>query len=462
MDTRIIDGIPYHEFTEEELLSFFIKQEKATDIFYPGGGKEEQPILFDRAIFSFDVCLFEINVASLEFRYCIFEQDMIIANSNIDNLMLIGSQFQGDVFFQNCEIVDSAEVRNGKFHKQLKIEVGSYQNFSISQDASDISIISGKFNNFHVHSNLLVNDQMIFVDKLFLGLSKIEGTLLLEEFSCKQIYLKGNIESKTEINLKSLYCNNFEVANLFNNGKLRIFDLNSFEYDNRQSLILLRNSNFGKAEFFDCDFSRTGNVIIKNCFFVETLFVKVIWQDQLQLEQRQDDPLNLLDLKETYRQLKYSYSKQGDAVLEHKFHALEMDTYRQYLRQKRISNNSLNKYNQWRQDRQTSIILWFSSWSSQYGQSFKAPIYTLLGAGIILFPVMVTCGFFNAFSQGIHFDFTKARISATIGHFLNFINPLRRYDTQEINIGLILDFIMRIIASYCIYNFIRATRRFVK
>lgn len=462
MGTRIIEGITYEIFTAKDLDAFITKRKKTpTNIMLSGDPKTKGQTLLNRILFVDDVFVSDLNLEELEFRYCIFEKQMLLQNLAIDRLLLIGCQFLLNAGFDHCTVSEFVEVRDGKFHKLFEVDAGSYQDFELKQDAAEISIWSGTFNDLRIFSGL-VKDNFIHIGKVFLKLSQIEGRVLCEEFICERFYMKGNIQVNGEIIIRSLFFNSFEADDLFNSGKLRLFDLTPLVIENRSPLMMLANSNFGKAEFFDCDFSNNIRVFIKNCFLVETLFVKVLWPDQLQMEERQNDHLNLLDLKETYRQLKYSYSKQGDSVFEHKFHALELDTYRTYLREKRKVITDTGWIRKWIYYRQTSIILWFSSWSSDYGQSFKRPFLTLLCTGFLLFPVMVYFGFIKALMPGLHFSFTLADISATIGHFLDFINPLRKYDTMDINAGLLLDFVMRIVASYCIYNFIRATRRFVK
>lgn len=463
MDTRVIDDISYDVFTEEDLVHFLLKRKKKlSSIFSSGDDKIDEPVLFDRILFVSNFFISDLNFTEFEFRYCIFEKEMVLCRLEINRLLLVGCQFHKNVSIEDCTVSEIVQIRDGKFYMQFEVDLGNYKNFEIVQDAASLNIWRGTFEDLHIHSNFLVNERLINVDKIFLRLSQIKGRVFLEELNCQEFFMKGNIESNAEISIKSINFNIFAVENLFNSGKLRLFDLGPLMSDNSSSLVHMTNSNFGKAEFFDCDFSRTASVIMKNCFFIDTLFVKVIWPDRLQMKEGKNDPLNLLDLKENYRQLKYSYSKQGDSVLEHKFHALEMDTYRTYLRKKRKTKNGIGWLRQWKFHRQTSIILWFSSWSSDYGQSFKRPLYTLLGTGLLLFPVMVYFGFIKALMPGYNLNFTWPGISATIGHYLNFINPLRRYDTMDINAGLLLDFVMRIIASYCIYNFIRATRRFVK
>jgi len=291
---------------------------------------------------------------------------------------------------------------------------------------------------------------------------QIFGSISLDHIIVNSVRYSGNLNNDTTLTMNSVKYGELLINDLMNNGRIRFFTLMQASLQGKKALFKMSHSNIGKMEIFNLEFESNSTVIIRNCFLIDAIFVDVKWPTYLQVDESIEKYDKYFQLKEIYRQLKYSYSKQGDSVLEHRFHGLEMDAYREYLKLKRKKEITKCGYSRWRIDRQTSIILWFSAWSSEYGQSFKRPIYMLFGAGLLLFPVMVTCGFIKALAPGFQFNFNWESMSSSMGHFLNFINPLRRYDTMEINVGLLLDFLMRIIASYCIYNFIRATRRFVK
>ena len=107
----------------------------------------------------------------------------------------------------------------------------------------------------------------------------------------------------------------------------------------------------------------------------------------------------------------------------------------------------------------TKIILYLSFLTSNYGQSLRRPILTLILINGILFSIL---------NINLNFGFMPRRlihiadIENTIAKFLWFMNPLHRNDPELKGLPLIIDIFIRMISSYCIYNIIRASRRFIK
>jgi hypothetical protein len=161
--------------------------------------------------------------------------------------------------------------------------------------------------------------------------------------------------------------------------------------------------------------------------------------------------MNMTGLRETYRQLKYAYYKQGDTVMEHQFHALEMKVYA--IR--------LLREGEWctRKGMQTFLILLLSWGTSDFGQSIIRPLLTVLFLGVLLFTLFVYQGGAAHLQIG-HFNWSTAW--GTFPDVVNFMNPLRRPSGDLKEWPIVTDVLMRIISSYCIFNIVRATRRFVK
>ncbi|GAA3929064.1 hypothetical protein GO495_06520 [Chitinophaga oryziterrae] len=174
--------------------------------------------------------------------------------------------------------------------------------------------------------------------------------------------------------------------------------------------------------------SRFGNEFNTGFWERDKLIVNVSWPETLKIFDQIIGAENLLDEKEVYRQLKSSYSKQGDTVLEHQFHGLEMNAYIEYLSENR--KESVKKYWLSRKliKRERTIILLLSALTSNYGQSFWRSLITLGTVTAILFTCMV-------WAEGVHSlkfipDFSGRHILATIAKALAFANPLRKYETE--------------------------------
>lgn len=458
MPKREIDGVEYdvYELTNESEGLIDIPEDilfdepdhfEATNVYFVGEyatrnfvDPPHKSISVSNSIFSEDVILTNSEYRSIAFKNCIFEK----------NVIFTGGDYTDDVIFNGGSIKGKFEIRGGNF-KQL---------FLLSANCNELYITGGKFTNLSINS--YGHSELFTINDLVILNQGIPGNISISRMNIVSTNLWGNIHKDAELSFKNISFTHMKIEGLFNNGKLRFFDLVPVEIATQKPSLFIMNSNLSKTELFSIPINKVSRFELSNSFLIDCTFVNVTWPDEFNAVMKGAHYSALLDRKEMLRQLKYSYSKQGDSVMEHKFHGLEMDIYRQYLKQKRRTLKVIGKYSKWRIDRQTSIILWFSSWTSNYGQSFKAPLYTLLAAGIVLFSGMVICGFIKDLQGGFHFNYSWQSISATIGHFVSFINPLRKYDSQEVNIGVLIDFVMRIIASYCIYNFVRATRRFVK
>ncbi|SHN35677.1 hypothetical protein [Chitinophaga sp. CF418] len=455
MPTREIDGIEYQDLVIEDWLESLEAQQfyhtetnrlKAKKKYLIGTLDVKYFVPADFILIAFEDCIFSgkvvfhnHNYAKVEFKNCVFE----------DDVRFVGGDFKKQVIFNGGKIQGRFEIINGNFER-----------IDLSMNCNEVYITGGKFTNFAINS--FGHSDLFSINDLVILSQGISGNISISRMNIASTNLWGNIHKDAELSFKNISFTHLKIEGLFNNGKLRFFDLVPVKRNTAKPSLFIMNSNLSKTDFFSLPIDKLERFEMYNSFFIDCTFVNVTWPAEFDTAMDGAHYSALLDRKEMFRQLKYSYSKQGDSVIEHKFHGLEMDIYREYLKRKRRDLKDIGNYSKWRTDRQTSIILWFSSWSSNYGQSFKAPLYTLLAAGVVLFAVMVTCGFIQGFQAGFHFDFSWPQISTTAGHFFSFINPLRKYEGQELNIGVLLDSVMRIIASYCIYNFIRATRRFVK
>lgn len=121
------------------------------------------------------------------------------------------------------------------------------------------------------------------------------------------------------------------------------------------------------------------------------------------------------------------------------------------------------KFSKWTLRVQTLLVLLFSWGGSNFGISWVRPIIFLLIFNSIFFAIGASCGMFDH----IYFSWRNicypANILQTIPDVIYYSNPLRKFD-EEVFRGwrILIDVCFRVISSYCIYNFIRATRRFVK
>ncbi|GAA3929072.1 hypothetical protein GO495_06525 [Chitinophaga oryziterrae] len=252
----------------------------------------------------------------------------------------------------------------------------------------------------------------------------------------------------------------FNFYELHNNGRIRIFGLKFLKAENKQAEFTIKHCNLGKGEFFDIDLRHADTILLNSSHLIECTFNNITWPKSLYIPEKDMDSTYFSGIKEAYRQLKYAYSKQGDTVLEHKFHGLEMEAYPKQLKHDRKEAVHVHKSIRWLVKGQNSLTLWFSWWTSNYGQNFVWSLLTLAAFNIVLFTFLALADGV----PGLRFvpDFSYDQIVTTVGEALKFANPLRKYDTDATGWSVLIYLVMRIVSSYCLYNVIRATRRFVK
>ncbi|SHN45493.1 hypothetical protein [Chitinophaga sp. CF418] len=407
--------------------------------------------------------LFVSNLTSspilrISFKNCIFSDDVIFSAIEYETIDFTDCIFEKKVLFKGGDFKKNIAFKGGSVKERMEISGGIFSGLLLSLNCEELHIANAKFNDLAIRN--IEEKTIVTIQKLLIKFNGIFGNISLNGIKLVEAELTGTIHKDVEFTLMDSHFTNLKLNKLFNNGKLRLFDLSPFSENEQKTSLFINNSNLAKTEFFSIDIAKIGSFGITNSFLIECTFVNLGWPAKFFGALPELNNEQLLDRREMFRQLKYSYAKQGDTITEHKFHGFEMNAQMHYLRKKRWNQPGRNIFKKWSMHRQTSLVLWVSRLTSNYGQSFLAPLITLALLGILSFSGMVYWGYIKELAPD--FNLSWDRILITIAHFLYFINPIKRLDAQSINGGLIIDLGMRIITSYCIYNFIRATRRFVK
>lgn len=301
---------------------------------------------------------------------------------------------------------------------------------------------------------------------IILNTNSISEKLQIANQTIQKLSL-GEISNTCEVHLFNLHVNSFLINKVRNNGFLKLINVKGHPVTDKRSFFSINESNLGKAEFFQIDFSSFDEVNIKDSVLVECIFVNTTWSKNInsfngeQMDNFMADrmiihgggyretPYQLSNKRETYKQIKYALSRQGDYINEQFFHGLEMNVYN-----KTLKNNSRNFF--------TKVILKLSYLTSDYGQSIIRPFIFLLLTNGAFFLLLASFGQI----PNVHIvkpeNGTLNGLGNAVGQFLKYNNPLRKTDDAITSWVLVTDYIMRIISSYAIYNIIRASRRFIK
>lgn len=367
------------------------------------------------------------------------------------------------IYFQNCKFAnpvkflrsifkDHIQIYEGDFEGGILIAHCTFERLTFTAKANILEIHETNFNILSIYSQNL--DDPCSISDLQINFRNVTGVIDIERIFLGTLTFRNTLNSKTEVQLRMTYIEKIAFQEFFNNGRLKLFQL--IPIQDTKPIMLCESSNLGKAEFASIPFDKFHAVSFCDSSILECSFVNVTWGRMRENIRREKDKDRLHDYRDSYRQLKQSYSKQGDSINEGKFHALEMHAYLKYL----TTNSSLRLKRETFSNLSTIIVLFFSRVTSNFGLSISRPLITISILCGILFSIMVSQNQIH----GLVFDLNLSpeRCFTTIASFLHFVNPIRRINALEVNKFLPLDILSRIIMSYSIYNFIRATRRFVK
>jgi hypothetical protein len=352
-------------------------------------------------------------------------------------------------------------IFNGIEVQNLSIKGGSFSNLSISGNSINKLVVSNaKYEKLTIGEfqyGECINKLTVFVD------SENSGDISVLNQSFNEVSLIG-INKGKKIRFENLKCDSFSFHNFKNEGELYFNGIVPKDIKNDNKYFQIINSNLSNTEFYRVCFSHYKELIIIDSFITDVIFIGCEWSNNIRAQYGPgytefEDALvsgrlyNLWEyknIKEAYRQLKISMAKHSDKIQEMKFHSEELNFH----------NKTLQWGKPWENVFWDKLILKGSYFFSDYGQSFIKPLFWLLLGHFVFFSIaLLLDGFiplhislYNPTSEGFCEAFEK---------FFIYINPLRNIETSFSGYLILVDLIIRIWASYMIYNIIRATRRFI-
>ena len=433
-------------------------------------------------IFTEPLSLDKISHADITLQNCFLEQ-------SISSWHPI--TFKGNVYFDRCYFTKGLTFMSGiTFEKKLLmmnvcasnilIQDARFKNASLyCDDVTYIQFTKAVFDTFLVRAA-----EKKAIECLKIDCGGLEGSLVIDGADTGAIYdvvIRGG-SKLLELTIEDLSIHRIGFFRFFNGTGLKLFNIKAV-LANIPSEFTIADCNLGKAEFYSVDLGNFQLVCVFDSYLLDCTFVGTKWPQffhyfeysffgtiETFYQKRYEhvtkmlteamrgnvgkrlpfypdiynDQTTLEKLKETFRQIKYSYTKQGDSQMEHKFHVLEM----------RYQNRLLY----FRKEPLQKLILPLSDWSSEFGQSIKRPLVGLLWGHLFLFIVLII-------SHGTPLimkpSLTFSDINKTVFWFFKLINPIHSNDLPA-NATIIIDLTMRIWSSYMIYNFIKASRRYIR
>lgn len=372
---------------------------------------------------------------SVLFNNCLFVDGFILKNTTCkDSVFVTKCLFQTNVTFGI-----RAKFKNLTFTEctamGFTIDNGAFENVNIHKAEFEFySILGGKFNSFNITQTISIIKRITFynTDSDF-------GKISVTGVKVDSLIIQGKVVN--QIHISNVEFRHLSLQSVQVEEKISFSDCASLD---KMSKISIHNSNLSKSEFYNIDFSRFLHIEINSSIITECQFIGCIWGDNFfYLKGYQ----SIISQKEVYRQLKLSMSSHKDNVQEQFFYGKEMDML--YILTKWKWKSLGNK-----------LILFFSKYTSNFGQSLFQPLVILLVGHAILFFSALLLGAFhplhvslvNPDAKGLEIGFEK---------FFVFISPFRKWENSMGGYLIIIDVFMRILSAFMIYNMVRVTRRFI-
>lgn len=397
-----------------------------------------------------DDCIFERPVV---FRECVFNNSVEIFDSIFKrNVVIAGNKTQFNSYFN---------INNSDFDGDFLIANGEYSDFNICFNYCNKLIVSGgKYKELNISAN--------FTEKSYVNMARISSNNIFgnivfngEESRFNTIFINGYSQN-LKIGIYDIKINNIEFIEFKTDYGIRLFSIKPFR--DKETKIKILKSYLGKSEFNSVEFKEYCDVEIIDSYISDCIFTNINWAlGKINTNYKKSKIQflnNLFDLyiysdqvfnskrRETFRQLKLAFQKTGDYITEQESHQYEILAYNSSLKWS-IKNIGIK------------FIIILSHLTSDFGQSIIKPIFWLII--IHFFLTLILIGQLNLFEIDLTLlnpDYTSNKI--ILSKYFEYISPFRpQKEYSNINL-VIVDIFMRIWTSYMIYNFIRASRRFIK
>ncbi|MCK4922744.1 MAG: hypothetical protein KAS71_16945, partial [Bacteroidales bacterium] len=397
-----------------------------------------------------------VTASSITFTESTFDTDVHIWAGKIGNLIFNDGLFNDDLFITAVPIAGSMTIIGTEFKKSINFKLHDETN-NKTGSLETIYISSGKFN-----EQFVVNGSNETIRKLTVKFSKqLEGALHFNSCNIKETELSGENHNGNIVFNHSNF-NKLSFDFFSNYSTISIISAKAFGLN---SELTIQHSNLGKSQFFNTFFNTFEIISIYNSILIDIVVANVKWFNDKNLNSKTAETSpDYTQKKEIYRQIKFVLERQGDRISSLKFKALEMNAYKKELfesvekRFKRIFNGN-------------RFILWIGQ-TNDYGQNWIKPILFAIGFGL-LFHFLIVIGISEKLSYQPNLNIESLLITwneywsnlNTLPQLMNPAHFLQRLfpNAQDISFTVyFLDYLLKIILAFFIYQVISAFRKYMK
>lgn len=303
-----------------------------------------------------------INIKSLNFKYCIFN----------DDFRLQGFEIKEQLNIQNCEFYGESDLILNKLNGSLTLDHLKFENSfhllanKISNNTnlnnltfnSKSSLNRNSFNGHFLYTESVFNGNSIFRENIYhqnssFAFLRFNEKSLIQDDSYNHCNFQGIEFSQNNHLFERLKPEMNQIINF----KDIIFNNQVTFRDCNMSLITFSKSHISDINFVSCVWNSNKRLIMKN-----------------ELNEGANEKESLNNLEDFYRQLKRNFEANKDWELSGKAYVSEMT-----IRKKRLKID--NEYFPW-------FIYSFYDFFGGYTQNFKRPFISLVVSSILVFPIL--------------------------------------------------------------------------
>ena len=384
-----------------------------------------------------------------------FNDNFHIWAGRIKNLTLNDGIFKEDFSITAVPILNMTTIIGTEFKKSIIFKLQDNTNNKTGL-LNEIYLKAGKFN-----ERFIVNGNNETIKELTINCSQqLSGDIYFNSCSISKTIISGD---NYNANIVFNHCkfNNFSFENFYNYSTLSIISAKS---DGENSELSIQNSSLGTSNFFNTLFNSFNKINIYNSVLTDIVTVNVKWFDDDNLNIKEKEiPSDYTQKKEIYRQIKFVLERQGDKISSLKFKSLEMKAYKNEL------FSGVNKY--LRIFNGNRFTLWVGQ-TNNFGQSWTKPALLATAFGVF-FQLLIIIGI----SDKLHFKFnlSKESFNITVKEYCNYFNTLPQLmnpvhyltrifpNIENISFTVyFLDYFLKIILAFFIFQIISAFRKYMK
>jgi hypothetical protein len=259
------------------------------------------------------------------FENCYFESGINLASSYYKNkIQSSNCTFEGAVNITNSFSDADIEFGGCEFHIHFMVIESKLKSLLFECSCPVFRIDGSTIEQCFIYSEKY-HEAPRRIERLTIDFRSTFGSISIGNIDIGWMEFYNSISKDTELLIREVKFQHLLFRDMLNNGKVRLIKLEPLNNPSTRAEFSMSACNAGKCEFVNLDFRKLHFLHFESVYLIDCTFVNVIWPKNFDLTPYSMEASALLDRKETYRQLKYSYSKQGDSILEHKFHGLEMD-----------------------------------------------------------------------------------------------------------------------------------------